>query len=163
MGGLISQGNRYDSSMEEDDSNPRASGRRRSNSNIRRNSNSFDQDLAPVRPGLLSVPCGRRHPFADYRFHKKIGSGSFSNVYKGVSVTNPNITVAIKEVRIMMLTKNQIADMKTEMNILSQLRHANIVRLVSVFVLPEKTFMVGCQNFVVLTSFCSFGFACYFR
>lgn len=103
-----------------------------------------------IKPGQIMVPSYKKHPFTDYKFTKKIGNGAFSVVYKGTSVSNESIKVAIKEIRTGQLSKNQLIDLQMEMNILSQLKHPNIVQLYSVFVLPEKVFMVILQNTLII-------------
>ena len=98
--------------------------------------------IEPIRLNYIAVPSYKKHPFTDYKFVKKIGTGAFSVVYKGASVLNEVHKVAVKEIRTDNLSKNQLVDLQNEMNILSQLRHPNIVKLMSVFMLPEKVFLV---------------------
>lgn len=150
----MSRENRYDGSFSSEVeelapvAGPTTNGRRRSRK-LSLRFDSMGKEVERVRSSHLAVPCGNRHPFADYRFNKKLGAGAFSVVYKGTSVYNENATVAIKEVRTSELTKDQAQDLQTEMNILSQLQHKNIVKLTAVFVVPEKIFLVRkkFQNF----------------
>ena len=147
MGGIVSTDNtnRYDSLTEEvvveEVQTTNIFGRRRSRKLSLRN---LDLKLGEenVQSDRLAVPCGNRHPFADYRFNKKLGAGAFSVVYKATSVYNDAAVVAIKEVRTTGLNKEQLHDLQTEMNILSQLHHKNIVNLTGVFFVQEKIFLV---------------------
>jgi serine/threonine protein kinase len=70
-------------------------------------------------------------------------SGSTSFVFKGLPVHRNRPKVAIKEINTTKLSQLQLRDVTFEMNILSQLRHSSIVRLYSVYVLPEKIFLVS--------------------
>jgi serine/threonine protein kinase len=151
MGGLVSGGsNRYESASEEfrEDQQPVTIVNGVNSLFARRRSRKLSvrgievSDVERVRIDHLAVPCANRHPFSDYRFNKKLGAGAFSTVYKCTSVFNDTQVVAIKEVRTSDLTKDQLLDLQTEMNILSQVHHKNIVNLNAVFILPDKIFMV---------------------
>ncbi len=98
--------------------------------------------LEPVVPSLLDVPHLERHPFQDYRYSKKLGEGSFSAVYKASVMQDDTRKVAIKEIEVKKLNKQQLTELNVEMNILSQLHHPNIVSLIGVYSLAEKKFMV---------------------
>lgn len=67
-------------------------------------------------------------------------------VYKGLDVNEDSATdggkVAIKEIDLKKLNKQQLTDLNIEMNILSQLHHDSIVELLAVYNLPDKKFMV---------------------
>jgi len=83
--------------------------------------------------GKLNVPLLTRYPYIDFRFEKKIGTGRFSTVYKAVSLKEKGIKVAVKEVKVAGMSKQQIADFRYELNVLSQLQHKHICRLASVY------------------------------
>lgn len=63
-------------------------------------------------------------------------------MYKGLDVNEDARKVAIKEIDLKKLNKQQLSDLNVEMNILSQLHHDSIVQLISVYSLPDKKFMV---------------------
>lgn len=68
-----------------------------------------------------------------FKFVKIIGRGNFSNVILVEDITDSKVKVAIKVIHIPMKNKNQIKNftyfLKRELNILYQLNHANIIRL----------------------------------
>lgn len=68
--------------------------------------------------------------------------GSFATVFKGVLVSDEQVKVAIKEINIRTLGKQQLQDLNMEMNILSQLDHESIMEIYAVYTLPDKLFMV---------------------
>lgn len=68
--------------------------------------------------------------------------GSFATVYKAVSTTDERIKVAIKEINLRNLGKQQLVALNLEMNILSQLHHESIVEIYAVYSVQEKAFMV---------------------
>jgi serine/threonine protein kinase len=154
MGGVVSgSANRYESGSEDfrEDQQPVVLGagginglfgRRRNSRKLSIRNLDARPDLERVRVDHLAVPCASRHPFGDYRFNKKLGAGAFSTVFKCTSVFNETQMVAIKEVRTADLTKDQLLDLQTEMNILSQVHHKNIVNLNAVFIQQDKIFMV---------------------
>lgn len=96
----------------------------------------------PVRIDYLDVPYFDRHPFQDFRFGKKLGEGSFSVVYKGFIQAEETSCVAIKEITMSSLSKQQVVNLNNEMNILSQLKHESIVQLKSVYASGEKRFLI---------------------
>lgn len=95
-----------------------------------------------VKPHVLSVPIYERHPFSDYKFNKKVGEGSFATVFKGISIHNDKLKVAVKEINVRTLGKQQLHDLNMEMNILSQLHHDSIVKIYAVYSTLDKTFMI---------------------
>lgn len=68
--------------------------------------------------------------------------GDWSTVYKCFPLSNPTKRVAIKEIQLKHLKKQQLMDMHLEMNILSQLHHPSIVEIQSVYSLSSKIFIV---------------------
>lgn len=98
--------------------------------------------LGSINPLILNVPSFAGYPFVDYRFVRKIGSGAFSTVHKAHSVSDEHVVVAIKEVDTSRISKKHMADLHTEMNILSQLRHNSIVRFYSVYTTRDRVYMV---------------------
>jgi len=71
--------------------------------------------------------------------------GSFSVVHKAVALQDgtPNSKVAIKEIDTAPLSKRQLTDLALEVNILSQLRHNNIVKLFTVYRSNHRQFLVS--------------------
>jgi len=83
----------------------------------------------------------------DYKFEKNIGEGAFSTVFKCVEIdkrgkavlvnVNPDnqeplykrSCVAIKEIPLKDMTKQQLVNVEREINILSQLSHPDIVHM----------------------------------
>lgn len=63
-------------------------------------------------------------------------------MFKGVLVSDEQVKVAIKEINLRTLGKQQLQDLNMEMNILSQLDHESIVEIYAVYTLPDKLFMV---------------------
>ncbi len=88
------------------------------------------------------MPSYQGHPFVRYRFIKKVGVGAFSHVYKAVSEDEDRHVVAVKEVNVTALTKQQLSDLQSEINILSQLDHVSIVRLFCVYSIPDKIYLI---------------------
>lgn len=86
-----------------------------------------------VQPSVLDVPSLSRYPYVDYRFVKKIGNGRFSTVYKAVNLQDAHIKVAIKEMKLKDMTRNEWLQCKYELNVLSQLHHPSIVRMAAVY------------------------------
>ncbi len=76
-------------------------------------------------------------------FHVCQCRGSFATVFKGVSTHDDRMKVAVKEINMRTLGKQQIHDLNMEMNILSQLHHDSIVKIHAVYATAEKTFMVS--------------------
>lgn len=63
-------------------------------------------------------------------------------MFKGVLVSDEHVKVAIKEINLRTLGKQQLQDLNMEMNILSQLDHESIMEIYAVYTLPDKLFMV---------------------
>lgn len=64
-------------------------------------------------------------------------------VYTGHRANDASQKVAIKEIDTSQLSPKRLEDLSTEMNILSQLSHENIVRLYAVYKMNDKIYMVG--------------------
>lgn len=64
-------------------------------------------------------------------------------MFKGFSQAEESSCVAIKEITLSQLTKQQIINLNNEMNILSQLKHESIVQLKSVYSAGDKRFLVS--------------------
>jgi len=62
-----------------------------------------------------------------------IGSGAVGRVYKGMNQTGS--FVAIKEVALNNITKEQIAPIQKEINLLKKLNHPNIVKYIGIFII----------------------------
>ncbi len=63
-------------------------------------------------------------------------------MYKGISLNGPSEKVAIKEVCIKNFSSEQLTNIRLEMNILSQLKHKSIVKLFSVYSVPDRIYLV---------------------
>lgn len=147
MGGTASTLDKHynrDASMSTDDSESNSGSRRNSRSNSILSNAAILNFISPVKASFLSVPNIEGHPFGEYRYIKQIGKGAFSKVFKciGTTSSNENKRFAIKEVDTCKFNKQQQADLQLEMNILSQLKHASIVRLNSVYTIKNKLFLV---------------------
>lgn len=69
-----------------------------------------------------------------------LGHGSFANVYKGYKIDNPEQVVAIKVVDVARLTKGNKKlrqHLASEVQIMTQLDHENIVKLLDVITVPN--------------------------
>lgn len=86
-----------------------------------------------IRPTQLGVPLLVRYPYLDFRLQEVIGRGRFSTVYKASSLKDMSLKVAIKEVKLTDMNRQQLADFRYELNLLSNLRHPNLARIASVF------------------------------
>lgn len=65
---------------------------------------------------------------------KKLGEGTYANVYLGHSRSDPNALVAIKKIKVQQQYKDGMApDAIRELKYLQELRHPNIISLISVF------------------------------
>lgn len=99
------------------------------------------KDGEMVNPKKLMVPCKNGSPTACYQIGYKIGEGSFAVVR--VSTHNKTKTkYAIKEIFTGDLTEEQMLDLSKEMNILSQLRHNNIVGIHEVYKTKNHYYLV---------------------
>jgi serine/threonine protein kinase len=83
----------------------------------------------------------------NYKIYDKIGSGSFSSVYKGKSLTN-NDLCAIKIIKMNKLDKVVSYRVKLEVDILKKITHPNIIKLIDYFFVDENMFIILelCQN-----------------
>lgn len=86
-----------------------------------------------VRPYSLGVPYLVRYPFIDFKLLKILGKGRFSTVHLAASLKEITMKVAIREIRVSDMNRYQIADMKYELNVLSNLKHKHLARIASVF------------------------------
>lgn len=102
-----------------------------SNSNVE-NGSSTSLSSNAIRTNQLGVPCLVRYPYLDFKLLNIIGKGRFSTVYKATSLKDLALKVAIKEIRVQDMNRQQIADLRYELNLLSNLRHVNIARMASV-------------------------------
>ncbi|XP_051219652.2 receptor-like protein kinase HERK 1 [Lolium perenne] len=77
----------------------------------------------------LHIPLAQIKAATD-NFHKRnlIGAGGFGNVYKGVLPHNGGTPVAVK--RAMRVTKQGLPEFQTEIEVLSSIRHRQLVSLV---------------------------------
>lgn len=102
-------------------------------------------DENAINPSLLNVPFYKGSPATlnsnMYDIGYKIGEGSFAVVRVATHTKNKD-KVAIKEVYTLDLTKTQLEELNAEMNILSQLKHPNIVRLKEVFKNSSHVYLV---------------------
>ncbi|KAK3995634.1 kinase-like domain-containing protein [Cladorrhinum sp. PSN332] len=65
---------------------------------------------------------------------KKLGEGTYANVYLGHSRSDPSILVAIKKIKVQQQYKDGLApDAVRELKVLQELHHPNIISLLSVF------------------------------
>ena len=64
----------------------------------------------------------------EYNIIKKIGRGSFSNVFKA-NHTKTNIFYAIKSIKTKNLSQKIIANLNSEIEILSTINHPNIIKI----------------------------------
>jgi serine/threonine-protein kinase ULK/ATG1 len=65
----------------------------------------------------------------DYKILKKIGKGSFSNVFKAHKLDDENAFYAIKIVSLKNLSNKIIENIKNEINIMLKINHENIIKL----------------------------------
>jgi serine/threonine protein kinase len=65
----------------------------------------------------------------NYKIVKKIGKGSFSNVFKAHKLDNENEFYAIKIVCLKNLSNKIIENIKNEINIMLKINHENIIKL----------------------------------
>ena len=68
-----------------------------------------------------------------YRIEKKIGKGSFGSVKLATQISSGK-KVAIKEIKTAKLNENEKRDAQTEVQLLSQLVHPNIVEYKESFI-----------------------------
>jgi serine/threonine protein kinase len=101
-----------------------------------------DDAYAPMQDKRLltrsfGAPCHRSYIFADFRFERQIGSGRWSKVYLVQSMKiAPNAgfpRYAIKEVPTGQINRQQLAEFRYELNLLSHLQHPNMPRITSVY------------------------------
>ena len=105
----------------------------------------YDEDTldTPVLQNRMVIIPSSRHPYIDYRFCNKLGEGAYSFVFKGISVRDNSVKVAIKEISTdKTLGNGSSHDIAREINILSQLKHKCIVRLYKIYKVQDKTFLV---------------------
>jgi serine/threonine protein kinase len=86
-----------------------------------------------VRPNSLGVVKLSKYPYMDFKLLKMIGTGKFSKIFKAISTKEVALLVALKEVRVNEMNKQQLYRFRHELNILSQLRHRNIIQIASIY------------------------------
>jgi calcium/calmodulin-dependent protein kinase I len=94
---------------------------------------SFSSTNEFVKPNIINVPILSKYPYLDFKLLKKIGTGKFSIIYKAISLKEVGLVMAIKEVRLHEMNKQQLFSFRHELNILSQLRHHHLPRIASVY------------------------------
>lgn len=77
---------------------------------------------------------------ADWVLQEKIGRGSFAVVWKAVHAKTGHC-VAVKEISTDRLNKKLKQSLESEVSILKQIRHQNIVRLEDVVEVTIRTFV----------------------
>jgi serine/threonine protein kinase len=98
-----------------------------------RRSSASNESTDPVNPSILETHYYAKNPYMDYRFVKKIGQGKYSTIFIGNMLKNEKHQVAIKEVRIKEMSRITFSDFKYELNMLSQLSHPAILRIIGVY------------------------------
>lgn len=80
---------------------------------------------------------------AEYEIDKRVlGAGHFGKVYKGTNRADPSITVAIKVIDKRNLKSEDLQMIMTEIGILQELDHPNIVRYLETFEEPRFIYLV---------------------
>jgi len=80
---------------------------------------------------------------AEYEIDKRVlGAGHFGKVYKGTNRADPSITVAIKVIDKRNLKSEDLQMIMTEIGILQELDHPNIVRYMETFEEPRFIYLV---------------------
>jgi serine/threonine protein kinase len=86
---------------------------------------------------VLAVPLLQSYIFGDFRFVCPIGSGEFSKVYLAQALAFDGNSIlpryAIKEVPAGQMNKQQLAEFRYELNLLSHLQHPNLPCITSVY------------------------------
>lgn len=101
-----------------------------------------ENELVDQTKCLVSVMKGSPASRNGYDIGYKIGEGSFAVVRIGATMKNKANKVAIKEIYIADFLSEQKEDLEKEINILSQLRHKNIVRLIEVYKEDKAIYMI---------------------
>jgi serine/threonine protein kinase len=81
----------------------------------------------------IKFPHFTNSPFEKYRLICKIGDRKLVKVYKAALLKNSNIEVAIKEINGKEIPKNTLLEMKHQINILTQLSHSSVLRLLAIY------------------------------
>lgn len=93
----------------------------------------------PRTNGILRVP---QYTLSQIKFLEELGEGAFGKVYKGALVRgNETIYVAVKALKENASAKTQ-ADFRREIDLISELRHENIVCIVGVALREEPLCML---------------------
>lgn len=108
----------------------------------------------------------RQRTVGDYIVEKRIGAGSFANVYKGFH-RQTNLTVAIKQVsrEKLNLSQKHQENLESEISIMKTLQHPHIVRLFDVIVsvcvcvarLPISRIQSTERHIYLIMEFCAGG------
>ena len=75
--------------------------------------------------------------FEDLDFYEEIGHGAYSTIFKGLR-RSTNQIVAIKQLRIAVLSENYESVFQSESSLLGSLSHKNIVSFIGVLTFPGK-------------------------
>lgn len=94
----------------------------------------------------FTMPDSSSRSIANWVLQQKIGSGSFAVVWKAVHAETRSV-VAVKEISTDRLNKKLKQSLESEVSILKQIRHRNIVRLEDVV---EVRFQPYCQSLPLL-------------
>ena len=78
--------------------------------------------------------------FEDLDFYEEIGHGAYSTIFKGLR-RSTNQIVAIKQLRIAVLSENYESVFQSESSLLGSLSHKNIVSFIGVLTFPGKKFL----------------------
>lgn len=76
-----------------------------------------------------------------YEFGELLGQGSFGVVNKAVRKKD-NLEVAIKTIRKVDLTPDELVNIEGEVNILRKVKHPNCVNLIEVYESPKNIYIV---------------------
>lgn len=94
--------------------------------------------LKMIKPTTLDVPFVNSSPFGAYRFENIVHKGKFSTLRIGKHVREEK-PVMIKEIMLSNLHKNEVTNLKYDMNVLSQLEHPNVLNLIAVHSPPIRS------------------------
>ena len=78
----------------------------------------------------------------NYKILKKIGKGSFSNVFKAHKLNDENEFYAIKIISLKNLSDKIIDNVKKEINIMLKINHENIIKLHETIVTQKYIYLI---------------------